>query len=83
MQRTPIKRDIDAIELLEWGLEMDDKDCAATQIAGASVPIGIRRKAPELLEVQNALSGLVGNEIADLKHNSSKGGSCILAAMLH
>ncbi|MEL7199712.1 MAG: hypothetical protein AAGL10_15485 [Pseudomonadota bacterium] len=68
MERPLIERDLDAMQLLEWALEFGDTDYAATQIAGASVPIAIRRQALDLLETQNALSVLGDLDISYRKH---------------
>ena len=66
--QSPLKRDVDAMELLEWALESCDKNEAPVRIAEATVPIGIRRKALELLEADQASACLSPIDMSQTAH---------------
>ncbi len=46
------RKDLSAMELLEWALETPDFEDQTNLISGAAVPMSIRRMALDLLELE-------------------------------
>ncbi|MEL7190325.1 MAG: hypothetical protein AAGK17_12285 [Pseudomonadota bacterium] len=63
-----LKRDVNAMELLEWALSMGDEHETSVRIAEATVPIGIRRKALELLEASHTSVCFTPVDIPQRRH---------------